>query len=247
MATNDYLAQRRARRDAEDEDDFLAESTEDEEEEEEEEDVDVDDDGQQGPVRVPRVLWERCNPLEHYNDVDFHRNFRFTKENLKKVVDLIKEDLQFDSKRGCPLDPVQQTCLLLTFFASGSFQHVSAYMAGVKKSTACVTIRRVAKALVAKSARLISMPTREEMRASSEKLFEKFNIPSCPLGVDGTHIRLVTLRFVLFHFVPGHFVPVVLSPGHFVTGHFVPWSSRPLVISSPLVTSSTSIPQLPLM
>jgi hypothetical protein len=33
-------------------------------------------------------------------------------------------------------------------------------MAGVKKSTACVTIRRVAKALVAKSALLISMPTR---------------------------------------------------------------------------------------
>jgi hypothetical protein len=37
--------------------------------------------------------------------------------------------------------------------------------------------------------------------------------------------------------------PVILSAGHFVPGHFVPWSSRPLVISSPLVTSSTSIPQ----
>jgi hypothetical protein len=63
-------------------------------------------------------------------------------------------------------------------------------MAGVKKSTACVTIRRVAKALVAKSALLISMPTREEMRAFSEKLREKYNIPSGPLGADSTHIRL---------------------------------------------------------
>jgi hypothetical protein len=47
-------------------------------------------------------------------------------------------------------------------------------------------------------------------------------------------VLAVTLRFVPFHFVPGHFVPVISSPGHFVPGHFVPWSSRPLVILSPL-------------
>jgi hypothetical protein len=92
---------------------------------------------EQGHVRVARVLWERCDPLTYYNNVDFHRNFRFTKENLLKVVGLIKDDLEFCSKRGCPLDPVQQTCLALIFFANGSIQHVSRYMGGVNKSRAC--------------------------------------------------------------------------------------------------------------
>jgi hypothetical protein len=136
------------------------------------------------------VLWERVDPLTHYNDVDFHQNFRFTKENLQKVVDLIKDDIEFHTKRGCPLNPVQQICLAMTFFASGSFQHVSGYMAGVKKSTACMTIRRVARALVAKSDQLIAMPTRAEMRSLSEKHVAKYGVPNAPLGVDGTHIRL---------------------------------------------------------
>jgi hypothetical protein len=176
----DFEAERRARRDTDDADDSIDESS-DEEEEDAADDAD-DAADEQGHVRVARVLWERCDPLTYYNDVDFHRNFRFTKENLLKVVGLIKDDLEFRSKRGCPLDPVQQTCLALSFFANGSFQHVSGYMAGVKKSTACITIRRVARALVAKSDQLISMPTMAEMRASSEKLCQRFGIPACPLG-----------------------------------------------------------------
>jgi hypothetical protein len=179
---DDFLARRRKRRNADDEDDSFEESSDEEEE--------GDDNEQHGPGRVQRVLWERCDPLTHYNNVDFHRNFRFTKENLRKVVALIKDKIEFKSKRGCPLNPEQQTCLTLTFFASGSFQHVSGYMAGVKKTTAWATIRRVSRALVALSDQLIAMPTIAEMRASSEKHWEKYGIPNAPLGVDGTHIRL---------------------------------------------------------
>jgi hypothetical protein len=106
-----------------------------------------------------------------------------------KVVDLIKADLQFDTERGRPLNPVQQLCLFLTFLASGSFQHVSGYMAGVKKSTANSTIKRVAKALAAKSDQIISMPTKAEMRVMSEKLYQRFGIPNW----DGIHHLFIML------------------------------------------------------
>jgi hypothetical protein len=74
---DDYEAQRRARRDADDEDDSIDESSDkSSDEEEEEEEVDDGDHQRNGRVREPRVLWERCDPLTYYNDVDFHRNFR---------------------------------------------------------------------------------------------------------------------------------------------------------------------------
>ena len=67
----------------------------------------------------------------------FHRNFRFTKHNMLKVVDLIKEDIQFASARGSPLTPMQQVTLTLSMFASGNFQHVAGYLAGKKFQESC--------------------------------------------------------------------------------------------------------------
>jgi hypothetical protein len=64
---------------------------------------------------------------------------------------------------------------------------------------------------------------------------------------SGLYIGYPTIRPLSFRsrsFCPGHFVPVTSSPVHFVPSHFVPWSSRPLVISSPLFTSFTSIPHV---
>jgi hypothetical protein len=80
--------------------------------------------------KEPRVLWERSNPLVNFDDQEFHRNFRFTKQNLLKVVDLIKEDIAFASARGSPLTPIQQVTLTMSMFASGNFQHVAGYLAG---------------------------------------------------------------------------------------------------------------------
>jgi hypothetical protein len=79
---DDYEAQRRARRDADDEDDSIDESSEEEEEEKENDDGD-----HQRHVRETRVLWERCDPLTYYNDVDFHRNFRLiVKTALSRMI-----------------------------------------------------------------------------------------------------------------------------------------------------------------
>jgi hypothetical protein len=77
---DDYEAQRRAHRDADDEDDSIDESSEEEEEE-------VDDGDRERHVREPRVLWERCDPLTYYNDVDFHHNFRLVVETaLSRMI-----------------------------------------------------------------------------------------------------------------------------------------------------------------
>ena len=71
------------------------------------------------PLRETRVLWDRTNPLTHFNDVEFRLNFRMTKASLINLVEMIRPDLDLPNQRGLPLNPVQQTCLLMQYFATG--------------------------------------------------------------------------------------------------------------------------------
>lgn len=100
------------------------------------------------------------------------------------------ENLSFETERGNPLTPLQQTCLTLTFLASGTFQRTAGYMAGVKKSCASVTVHRVTTAICQMAPFVIKLPTRVEMRRTADYFQARYGLPNFALGVDGTHIRL---------------------------------------------------------
>ena len=72
------------------------------------------------PLREARVLWERENPFLKFNNTEFRRNFRLAKPTLLNLVDLLRPDLEFPNRRGCPLSPIQQVCLCLQYFATGT-------------------------------------------------------------------------------------------------------------------------------
>ncbi len=88
------------------------------------------------------------------------------------------------------MSPLQQVCLALTFYASGTFQRTAGFLSGVRKSCACKTIRRVTEALCELAPEVIQMPTLEEMRQSATHFEHRFGLPNFILGVDGTHVRL---------------------------------------------------------
>ena len=48
--------------------------------------------------------------------------------------------------------------------------------------------RRVADAIAARSHHLIKLPNQAEMRASADRLFDRFRVPDMPFGIDGTHV-----------------------------------------------------------
>ena len=73
------------------------------------------------PLRETRVLWDRMNPLTNFNDREFRLNFRMAKPSLLSLVDLLGPDLERPDQRGSPLNPVQQTCLCLQYYATGWF------------------------------------------------------------------------------------------------------------------------------
>ena len=51
-----------------------------------------------------------------------------------------------------------------------------------------MTFRRVADALAARSHHLIKLPSQREMRESADRLYDRFQVPNMPLGIDGTHV-----------------------------------------------------------
>ena len=106
------------------------------------------------------------------------------------LVDEIGDQLCRPNERGLPLTPLQQICLAMTYYASGTFQRTAGFLSGVRKSCACKTIRRVTNALCQLAPEVIQMPTQSEMEVSAAHFEHRFGLPNFALGVDGTHVRL---------------------------------------------------------
>lgn len=75
-------------------------------------------------VRFPkRYIRDGHNPFDFYNENEFKRRFRFSKEAIMHGLLLkIEENLTKINKRGLPIPHVLQLLIYLRFYATGSFQ-----------------------------------------------------------------------------------------------------------------------------
>ena len=78
-----------------------------------------------------------CNNfcIKTFNDLIFihlslSRQYRLTKQGVLHLTDMIGDNLQFRNQWGNPLTPLQQVCLTMTFFASGTFQRTAGFISG---------------------------------------------------------------------------------------------------------------------
>lgn len=92
------------------------------------EDLEIDDDNIE-VIRVPkRYIRDGANPFEFYNNLEFKKRFRFSKESvLYGILPMIEEDLIKINNRDLPISPAMQLLTCLRFYASASFQ-VRSYM-----------------------------------------------------------------------------------------------------------------------
>ncbi len=73
-------------------------------------------------LRRQRVIRDRENPLELYTEAQLIRQYRFDAEHIRMIADLLREDLEHKDGRGAALTLIQQTCVALKFYASGTYQ-----------------------------------------------------------------------------------------------------------------------------
>lgn len=77
------------------------------------------------PYNYPerRYLRDAENPLEHYDNEEFRKRFRFSKDAVLNVLfPLLFIGQHTNNNRGLPIPPIIQLLIALRFYATGNFQ-----------------------------------------------------------------------------------------------------------------------------
>ena len=143
-----------------------------------------------------RFVRDRSNFIYTMDEFSFRRNFRFSKENIIRIVNLLDGRLQRDT-RGGGVHTLHQVCLTLAQFASPGFQRTFAAMCGVGVSTATEIIGNVAEALCHLKPDWVHFRSNREMQAVAQKMNEKYFLPGFAFGVDGCQICFEAGRYIL--------------------------------------------------
>uniref|UniRef100_A0A8C4RES4 Putative nuclease HARBI1 n=1 Tax=Eptatretus burgeri TaxID=7764 RepID=A0A8C4RES4_EPTBU len=141
--------------------------------------------------RALRIFEDRCNPLEKYDNTNFVRSYRLSKESFRWLLNLVQDDLDQPTIENA-LNPLQQLSVALRFYASASFQLDVGDMCGVSQATCCKVIHRVTAAICAKKMHLLHFPdSPEERRAATEGFYAISRFPGVIGAIDGSHVAIV--------------------------------------------------------
>ena len=88
--------------------------------------------------------------------------YRFGRQAINYITNLLYDDLVRDTDQNCALIPDVQVLIALQFLASGSFLQVIGDTFGVDKVTISRVVRDVCMALSNKQDRLISWPSNQQ-------------------------------------------------------------------------------------
>ena len=96
-------------------------------------------------------------------DSELRARYRFGRNSINYIINLLREDLVRDTDRGHALEPEQQVLMALRFFATGSFLQVIGDTFGVDKSTVSRVVRDVSLALNRRRHQFIKGPSNDEV------------------------------------------------------------------------------------
>ncbi|XP_071375888.1 putative nuclease HARBI1 [Centroberyx affinis] len=140
--------------------------------------------------RQERVIRDRSNPLDIYNEEELIERFRFCRRDLFELIEELSPDLQFVSDHNAALSPALQLLMALRFYANGAFQNTVGDMIRVHKSTTCRAIRRVSLALNRRLACYAHLPTEAESAVMKQRFRQASGIPGIVGCIDGTHVQI---------------------------------------------------------
>uniref|UniRef100_A0A672LWG1 Putative nuclease HARBI1 n=1 Tax=Sinocyclocheilus grahami TaxID=75366 RepID=A0A672LWG1_SINGR len=122
-----------------------------------------------------RVHAEHAKPLEQYTSEELYARFRFGRDDIKYIADLVRPTLQHQTQRSHALSVEEQCLIALRFYACGTFYQVIGDNMGVRKAT----VSNVVKAI--------------QLRLSTS-FFQMGNMPSTIGAIDCTHVHIQAPR-----------------------------------------------------
>ena len=76
-------------------------------------------------IRRERVFRDRLNPLDIFDDTELYSRFRFDREGIMMIIDLLDAELSHLTQQNHALPTSLQVFITLRYYASGSFQSVT--------------------------------------------------------------------------------------------------------------------------
>ncbi|XP_025099687.1 putative nuclease HARBI1 [Pomacea canaliculata] len=140
-------------------------------------------------LRRERVFRDRINPIDKYDDAELLCKFRFSRQHILDLTDVVEKQLVHANRVGA-LPPVLQVCLALRFYAIGSFQSACGELLNVSQPTASRTISAVTQALLSLVPQGIRFPDQDEAELQKVKFYGIARFPGVFGCVDGTHIPI---------------------------------------------------------
>lgn len=102
-----------------------------------------------------RVFRERLNPLDVIDEFELQQRFRFGYDGMMYLVELLRPDLEPQTRRGQVVSTELQVIVALQFFATGNFLITAGDYVQVHVSTASRIVRKVTAALARRAERFI--------------------------------------------------------------------------------------------
>ena len=116
--------------------------------------------------------------------------FRFRKDSIVDLVNIIQTDLEHQTRRGRPLSPIQRFLIAMRFYASGSFKKAVGDLFGMSVFAACNTIHKVERALAKRKAQFMSFNT-GNLGETKRKRYATLHFPGVLGAIYCTHIRTI--------------------------------------------------------
>ena len=134
-----------------------------------------------------RLFRDRSNPLETHSDKRMHKYYRFTRQGVMRVIDMLQDRLEPNTGRSHATDARLQVFVALNFYATSDFYSSVLKDHGVSISSVCRIVERVTQVLVDMKDEVITWRSPAEKK---REFMDKSGFPTVVGAVDGTHIWL---------------------------------------------------------
>lgn len=143
--------------------------------------------------QLPRAstLRDRSNPLESFDDDEFRYRFRFPKQFVvSEILPLVVHELERFTEHKNAITPIIQLLVALRFYATNSFQIVSADLGGLSQASISRCVHQVTVALAKQYPKFVRLVSAQEAGQIRQKFFKIKGMPGVIGAIDCTHIPI---------------------------------------------------------
>lgn len=143
-----------------------------------------------GAEPVPRVFRDRTCPYDTLSDVEFRKDFRFTRRVFYEICAMVQADLEPVGRQRTCMTVADKVAMAIHLLGRNVMQSDSARLAGCHQGTASRVLMAFVRAMNKRAAQFIRWPEPGECAELRRLFFRTYGLPGVVGIIDGTHCRI---------------------------------------------------------